>query len=242
MKKSIKTVAVMALLLPFVSFADGTVTNVTWKNNLKLGATYKSGNTSQTLFSGDLKGDRYAPKSDWINLLHGEYGKTEGDQTEGQVRAQSDYRYKFGTENFFGGAFAELNHDSIKDIQFRAKAGPNVGYYFINREDMKLDLSFGANGVYEKVGGDENTYGEFRLAGNYLWDFTKTATYYLSAEYTAQMDELGDNTGLLVTGVKSKVSEKLAMYIELRDEYDNTVEGDVESNDVTITAGLGYDF
>lgn len=229
------------MVLPTAGFSDA-VTNVSWKSSISLGATYKQGNTDKTLYTMNLKGDRAAPKSNWVNSLYGEYGKTEGEQTEGQVRGQSNYRYKFGTEDFFGGIFSEAYHDDIKDVRFRAKIGPNVGYYFINKKAMKLDTSVGLNYVYQRTANGESQYEEWRVAGNYLWNISETASYYLNAEYSAKVDNPNDGTGLLTTGVKSKLNTKLSMFVEVRDEYDNIPDGDdVEYNDLTITAGLTYD-
>lgn len=238
--KLIKGILLGALVaLPLVGMAE--VTNVTYKSSIALGATYKSGNTEKTLFTMDLKGDRYSPKSDWINSLYGEYGKTEGDQTEGKVRGQSDYRYKFGTENFFGGIFGEAVNDAIKQIRFRGKLGPNVGYYFINKEKHKLDTSVGVNYVYERTSVDERTYGEWRVAGNYFIVMSETSEFYLNVEYSANLEDYDDGNGLLVTGVKSKMNDDLSLFVELRDEYDNIPDtSTTEYNDVTILAGIAY--
>ena len=248
--KFIKGVVLSALVaMPVAGLAEDAVTNVTWKSSAALGATYKSGNTEKSLFTMTLKGDRSSAENDWINSLYSEYGKTEGDQTEGQARGQSDYRHKFGGKNFYGGVFGEVYYDDIKNIRTRLKFGPNVGYYFINKETMKLDVSVGANYVYERTATTEGDFGEWRVAGNYLWDISETASYYLNAEYSVNMEDQDDGTGLLVTGLKSKVSSQLSMFIELRDEYDNTppvvdsTTGDhADYNDVTIVAGLAYDF
>jgi len=239
--KLIKGLLLGALaVLPLAGMAE--VTNITYKSSVALGATYKSGNTDKSLFTMDLNGDRFSPKSDWINSLYGEYGKTEGEQTEGKVRGQSDYRYKFGSKNFFGGVFAEALSDSIKQIRFRGKLGPNVGYYFINKEKHKLDTSAGINYVYERTSADERTYGEWRVAGNYFIVMTETSEYYLNVEYSANLEDYDDGNGLLVTGVKSKLKDNLSVFIELRDEYDNMPDTiDTEHNDVTIVAGLTYD-
>lgn len=242
--KYIKEVVLGALLVaPVIGVAD-EVTNVTYKSSVALGATYKSGNTEKSLFTMNLIGDRYSPKNDWINSLYGEYGKTEGDQTEGKVRGQSDYRYKFGGKNFFGGAFAEAYHDTIKQIRVRLKAGPNVGYYFINKDTMKLDASAGLNYVYERTATVERNFGEWRLAANYLQEITELSSFYFHIEYSANLEDYNDGTGLLVTGLKSQVKDNLSLFIELRDEYDNIKDSvDVEEyNDVTIMAGLAYDF
>jgi hypothetical protein len=114
---------------------------------------------------------------------------------------------------------------------------------------MKLDASFGINYVYERTATTEENFGEYRAAANYLWDFTDTASYYFNIEYNAAMEDVDDGNGLLVTGLKTKVSTDLSMFIELRDEYDNTppivdeATGEAaDHNDVTIIAGLTYDF
>ncbi len=248
--KGMLLVALTALVaLPLAGFADEGVTNTTWKSSLALGATYKDGNTEKSFFTGTLKGDRYAPRNDWLNSLYTEYGKSEGTQTEGQARGQSEYRYKFGGGNFFAGAFGEAYYDDIKNIRTRLKLGPNIGYYFINKETMKFDTSVGANWVYERTATTEDDFAEIRVAANYLWDFTETASYYFNIEYSVNVEDTDDGNGLLVTGLKTKVSTQLSMFIELRDEYDNTPAvidagtGDnADYNDVTIVAGLTYDF
>lgn len=238
----IKGFLLMALVtLPAMGFAD-EVTNTTWKSSVSLGATYKAGNTDKTLYTMNFKADRYAPKSDWINSLYGEYGNTESVQTEGQLRGQSDYRRRFDGLNLYGGVFSEGYHDAIKEINVRVKVGPNIGYYFIKKEKMKLDASVGINEVYERTGSDEKTYGEWRAAGNFLWDISETAHYYLNAEYSANLEDEEDGSGLLVTGLKSKVNGKLSMFVELRDEYDNKPDSaSTKYNDVTVLAGLTYD-
>ncbi len=228
--------------LPLMGLADEPITNVTWKSSVSLGATYKAGNTDKTLYTVDFKADRFAPENDWINSLHGEQGKTEGKQTEGQLRAQSDYRHKFSSKNFYGGVFAEGYHDAIKDINARLKIGPTIGYYFIKKKEMKLDAGVGINQVYERTASGERNYAEWRVSGNFLWAISKTANYYLNLEYSANMENEQDGNGLLVTGVKSKLNGKLSLFVELRDEYDNIPDTPTtEYNDITVLGGLTYE-
>ncbi len=243
MKTMIKSAAILSVLvaMPIVGMAQ--TNDVTWKSSLSLGATFKDGNTEKTLYTANLKGNRYAEDHDWLNSLYTEYGKTEGEQTEGQIRGQSDYRRKFSNERMFGGIFAEVYNDALKDIDLRVKIGPNIGYYFITEKDVKFDVTFGINYGYQSAGGIEDNFAEYRIAANYLRSLSKTASTYANLEYSANVEDLDDGSGLLVIGVKSKLNEQLSMFAELRDEYDNMVAGnDIEHNDVTVLAGLTYDF
>ena len=242
MKGFQSTVLAMLVALPVVGSAAAAETNVTWKSSVSLGATAKSGNTDKTLYTMNLKGGRYAPKSDLISSLYGEYGETEDEQTEGLLRGQSNYRYKFGSQNWNGGAFVEVYHNDLKKIRYRVKSGPSFGYYFLNTEALKLDVSGGINYVRERTSEGETAFAEYRVAGNVLWSISATASYYLNLEYTANVEDVSDGSGLLVTGLKSKVNEDLSIFVELRDDYDNKPPAGVSDNDRTLTAGLAYDF
>ena len=250
--KLVKGIVLGALVtMPMFGFAQDaeTESEVKWEKNLSMGATYKSGNTEKSLFTLNLKGDRFGAHNDVLSSLYAEYGEsgtstTDKERTEGQIRGKSEYRHKFGESKFFAGVFVEVLNDSIKQIRFRGKAGPSIGYYFIDKENMKLDASFGLNYVYERTASSEGDSGEYRAALNYLWNMTETASYYMNLEYSADMESVDeDNSGLLVTGVRSQVYEQLSLFVELRNEYDNMPdEADLDRNDVTVTAGLSYDF
>lgn len=242
MRKAKGMVLVAMVLAPVAGFAEAD-TNVVWKSSLALGASYKAGNTDKTLYTMNLRGDRFAPGNDWINSLYGEYGKTEGEQSEGQLRGQSEYRLKLGDDSkWYAAAFGELYNDALKNIDYRVKLGPNLGYYFINDAKMKLDANFGINYVYRSVGGEETSFAEYRAAANYLWLISATASYYLNLEYSADVEDTDNGSGLLVTGLKSKVSTQLSVFVELRDEYDNMPAPGTAYNDTTVLAGLNYDF
>ncbi|MBN2702652.1 MAG: DUF481 domain-containing protein [Pontiellaceae bacterium] len=224
------------------AFAQMADTNVTWKSSVSLGASFKSGNTDKTLYTMNIKLDRFSQRSDLISSLYGEQGTTEGEQTEGQLRGQGDLRFKFAGQNYYGGVFTEVYHDAIKEVNARVKVGPNFGVYLIKNDTMMLDLSAGLNEVYERTAADERAFGEWRVAASYSWDVSESADYYLKAEYSADVDDTEDGTGLLVTGLKTKVSDKLSLFVELRDEYDNMPDGaGMEYNDVTVLAGLTFD-
>ena len=101
----------------------------------------------------------------------------------------------------------------------------------------------GVNYVYERTAFEERDYGEWRVAGKYDWTITDSASYYLTVEYSANLEDSNDGSGLLVTGLKSKVNSALSLFVELRDEYDNIPDTPTtEYNDVTLIAGLNYDF
>lgn len=250
--KFVKGVVLAALVAaPLAGLAEEATEEggVKWEKNLSAGVTYRDGNTEKSLYTLNVKGDRYGAHNDILSSLYAEYGESavgtnSTERTEGQIRGKSEYRHKFGESRFFAGAFVEGLNDSIKKIRFRGKVGPMIGYYLVDTDNHKLDISFGVNYVYERTATEERTFGEYRAAGNYLWSISEHSSYYLNVEYTANMDDVDvDNYGLLVTGVRSKINSTLSLFIEFRDEYDNRPDaGVLEHNDITVTGGLSYDF
>ena len=247
--KGMLLAALIAAPVAGMAQEDAAATNKLWKSNIALGATYKNGNSEKSLFTLNLRADRFGEHHDVINTLYAEYGQTgtptsDKEQTEGQVRAQSEYRHKFGDSKLFGGVFGEARNDAIKQIRVRAKIGPVIGYYFIDKANMKLDATFGVNYVYERTAASgEEDYGEYRAAANYIWNITDKSDFYFNIEYSADMEKVDvRNSGLLVTGARSSLYKDLAMFIELRDEYDNNPAPGTKHTDETILAGLSYDF
>jgi len=245
--KYIKGTLLVALVaLPFIGFAN-EVTNVTWKSSAGAGLTYKSGNTEKTTYVADLKSERRSEKTDLIASLHGEYGTAEDpatgveSKTEGQLRGQAELRWKLKGKLYVS-VNAEALHDALKDISYRVGIGPNIGYYLIDNETQRLDVSAGVNQVFEREAGVEDDYATIRLAEKYNWQITETSSFYLNTEYNARAEDMADYTLLFITGAKSKVSTQLALSLELRDEYDSRPGSGIEKNDATVIAGLTYDF
>ncbi|MEI6892057.1 MAG: DUF481 domain-containing protein [Pontiella sp.] len=249
--KFVKRIVLGALVIaPMFGFAeDGeSASGVTWEKNVSMGASFKEGNTEQSLYTLDLKVNRLSAEFDLLSSLYAEYGRTgtstsDKERTEGQVRGQSEYRRTIKDSKFFAGVFGEIVNDSITKVWFRGKMGPNIGYYLMDTDNMKLDASFGINYVYERTATSEGDFGEYRAALNYLWDFTETASYYLNVEYSANVEKVNtDNNGFLVTGVRTKINETLSFFGELREEYDNLPDAGIKHTDLTVIAGLSYDF
>ncbi|MBT8046685.1 MAG: DUF481 domain-containing protein, partial [Pontiella sp.] len=192
-------------------------------------------------------GERRAEETDLIASLYGEYGTTEDpgtgveSTTEGQLRGQAELRWKLDGK-LYASINTELLHDALKDISYRLSIGPNIGYYFIDDDDQKLDISLGVNEVFERVAGKDDDYATIRVAEKYSWQINEASDFYFNTEFNARAEDVEDNTTLFVTGVKSKVSEQLSIFTELRDEYDSRPTAGVKHNDATLLVGLNYDF
>ncbi len=214
------------------------------KSKVGLGAALRSGNTEKSLYTVNATHERYSRENDWISSFYGEYGTTESVQTEGLARAKSEYRARFQDKLFFGSLFGSGLHDSIRRIQLRVKLGPNIGYYFTNTPKMKLDATVGLNATHERTTADMSTYGAYRLAARFNWDFSDRSSTYASVELNSNLeDATNDYNSLFIAGLKSGLAGALSLYLELRDDFDNMPDvAGSKKNDLLVTVGLACDF
>ncbi len=227
--------------LPWMGYAEGAPA---WENEMALGANYRSGNTEKSLYTLNVKRERYSDVSDWLHGFYGEQGETEGEQTEGLVRARSEYRLRFSDPVYFASVIAQGLHDSIRGIRLRAQLGPNLGMYVIDDEVLKLDVAAGFNATYDRGLEGSSQYAGYRFSANFSWDFSERASSYAQIEISGNVEEpMEDYYGWLVLGLKSGLLDSVSLFAELRNEYDNMPDASgSERNDVLANLGLMYDF
>jgi len=213
------------------------------KNHAKAGFSMRTGVVDSSLFTLNLKRESYSSKSDWINSFYLENGKTAKIKTEGLVRLNSEYRLRFKNDNYFGSIFSQGTHDVIRGIHYRFQLGPNIGYYFLNSEKIKLDLSSGLNATHERLN-KKNSYAALRISARMNYTLNFKSETYAHVEINNDLSDIKDNfNGLIIVGLKSNLFESISIYSEIRNDYDSSPSNiNIDKNEFLITMGLAYDF
>ena len=145
-----KKLILIAFCVPWIGYVDEVPV---WENEMALGANYRSGNTEKSLYTLNVKRERYSDESDWLYGFYGEQGETEGEKTEGMVRASSEYRVRFSNPAYFASVVAQGLHDSIRGIRLRTQLGPSLGMCD-GRRGLKADVAAGFNATYDRGVGE----------------------------------------------------------------------------------------
>ena len=213
------------------------------KNHAKACFSMRTGVVDSSLFTLNLKRESYSSKSDWINSFYLENGKTAKIKTEGLVRLNSEYRLRFKNDNYFGSIFSQGTHDVIRGIHYRFQLGPNIGYYFLNSEKIKLDLSSGLNATHERLN-KKNSYAALRISTRMNYKINLKSETYAHIEINNDLSDIKDNfNGLIIVGLKSNLFESISIYSEIRNDYDSSPSNiNIDKNEFLITMGLAYDF
>ena len=236
-----KKLILIAFCVPWIGYVDEVPV---WENEMALGANYRSGNTEKSLYTLNVKRERYSDESDWLYGFYGEQGETEGEKTEGMVRASSEYRVRFSNPAYFASVVAQGLHDSIRGIRLRTQLGPSLGMYVMDEGGLKADVAAGFNATYDRGVGESSQYAGYRFSANLNWNFSKQASCYAQVEISGNLEEpLKDYYGWLVLGLKSGLLDSVSLFAELRDEYDNMPDAvGSKRNDLLFNLGLMYDF
>jgi putative salt-induced outer membrane protein YdiY len=215
-----------------------------WKNEVSLGLNYRSGNTEKSLYKLNVKSEKYSSAHDWLHSVYAEQGMTEALQTEGLVRFKSEYRLRATAQNYYGSLVVQGLHDAIRGVKLRAQFGPSYGYYFVQSDQVKIDASIGLNATDDHTILTHDLYLAYRLAGNINWKFNSQASLYVNGEVSGNVEEPAqDFQSLFVIGIKSAITDTVALHAELRDDYDHQPDKvGAKKNDLLITIGLTYNF
>tara|TARA_B100002019_G_C21242903_1_gene586570 strand:- start:814 stop:1533 length:720 start_codon:yes stop_codon:yes gene_type:complete len=213
------------------------------KNHASVGLSLRSGVVDSSLFTLNLKNESYSTKADWINSLYLEDGKTAQIRTEGLIKLNSEYRLRFKNKNYFGSIFSQGTHDVIRGIHYRFQLGPNIGYYFLNSDKIKLDLSSGLNATHERLE-KKDSYAALRISTRMNYKINSRSDTYANLEINSDLSDFKNNfNGLFIFGFKSNLYDSFSIYSEIRNDYDNLPSKvNTDNNEFLITMGFAYDF
>lgn len=214
-----------------------------WKSSVYGGFSAKSGNTVEQSykFGGDFsqhgKIYRGTLKAD------GRYSKTEEQVTASKAEASGEMRRMLNEHWFTYGVLSAL-HDDLKDLSYRVKTGPGLGYYFFDSKELTMDVSSGPLYVLERTTDDQSGYLAWRFAQGVDWQITDTFRWWFSTEAVVDTTDVAAYTVAFKSGVESKLNSKLSLLVMVEDDYDSRpeTEEDVKKNDFEISTGLRYTF
>jgi len=175
--------------------------------------------------------------------LDGSYSKAEESVTTSQSEASGELRRMLNEHWFAYGTLSAL-HDEIKDLSYRIKTGPGLGYYFVDTKELTADVSSGPLYVEEKKEGIASGYLAWRLAQGISWQITEAFRWWVSTEADVNTTDVANYIVAFKTGVENKINSNLSLIVDLKDDYDSHPEdfGKIEKNDLEIRTGLRYAF
>lgn len=234
--------AVMAVLGGGLALCVEAATN-TLETTLSAGATLTDGNSETQ--QGNLRlvteGERIGLGSFKVGA-EANYGETtssegEKDTTVNNAKGFANVK-KTITEKTFAYFDLTLNHDDIADLSYRLTAGPGAGLFLVKDDSQKLSVESGPTFVSEEKAGVQDEYLSLRVAENGEIRFPNKSKIWESIEYLPQIDDLNRYLLNAEIGAEAAVNNRMSLRLVLQDKYDSDPGADLESNDLSLIAGI----
>ena len=250
-----KTILTLALAGTLAQSGLAQSTNK-WETSAAAGLTLTSGNSETFLATVSLDTKRKWVKDEAAAGMAFGYGESQVEVTDslGATITDNEKTTQFGTayvqynrlfnERLYGGIRLDAGYDTIAGVDYRIKASPLLGYYFIKNEKTTLAGEIGPTFIMEELEGDDpNSYVAARFAERFEHKLTKTTRIWQSAEYLPDISDW-QNKYLIVAelGIEAAITPKLSLRTVVQDSYDSQPASGREHNDIRLIAGIAYKF
>lgn len=212
-----------------------------WHSSAFLGLTLTRGNSDTVLFTGNVKTEKKEKLNEWAFGADGAYGENNSVKNNETLHLFGQYNRLF-SERLFGYARVDGLHDGIADVDYRVALSPGAGYYFIKDKITSLAAEVGPGVVFEKRGGQEQTYATLRVAERFEHKFNDRARIWQNAEFLPEVKHVKNFIINAEVGVGASISKNLELSVVLQDNYVNEPAKGRKSNDVKIVSGVTYKF
>jgi putative salt-induced outer membrane protein YdiY len=242
----------MILCTPVLRADDPAAPDPTkrWESVAAVGVTLSRGNSENFLATASINSTRKWVKDEALLGGSAGYGETTTKNAGGpdtDVKTD-DYIKGFAqwnhlvSERFYAGVRLDAVHDDIADVDYRFTLSPLAGYYLIKKANVFLAVEAGPSFIYEKQGGDEDSYVGARIAERFEYKFRNGAKIWESVEWIPQVDDFDNWILNAEIGVSAPINKALDVRLVMQDTYDNEPAAGREENDFKLIAGIGYRF
>lgn len=166
------------------------------------------------------------------------YAEGAGVQTTNNLRLFSTYNQLLSDRLYFGGA-AEYFTDELADLDYRVSVMPQVGYYLLKSENVKLALEAGGGYLWENQESSRD-YWVLRFGQRLEWKLSERVSLWESVSFVPEAADFNNHYILAEAGLKTRLSDRWALRTFVRNTYDATPAGGREENDLSVIAGLSY--
>jgi putative salt-induced outer membrane protein YdiY len=212
-----------------------------WNSTAAAGLTLTSGNSETLLITANLGTEKKWDRNEVAFGIDGAYGEQDDLKNVETLHGFGQYNRLF-SERLFGFLRADALHDDIADVDYRVTLSGGLGYYFIKNKTTFLRGEVGPGVVFEKAGGDTDTYMTLRVAERFEHQLTKTAKLWQSAEFLPDVSDWDNYVINAEIGIDVAISTKWSLTTYIQDTYDNQPAPGRKHNDLKLVAGTKYKF
>jgi putative salt-induced outer membrane protein YdiY len=213
-----------------------------WRRQVQVGAYVTEGNrdSAQTRAHVTAKGRGERWESEFS--IRGEIGELNGTRNRERIAAELLHRRELSRRAYVAYRIDAL-HDGIADLDYRLVASSSLGWFAIREERQEMRLEAGPAGVFERKGGDQETYPALRLALYYEARVTAVSRLSQGFEYVPELRaESGAYLAKAFVELRADLDKQIALHLRLEGDYDNRPAEGKQKQNSTFSASISYTF
>ncbi len=237
----------------FASLAFDGVNPVDWAGKLTLGATLRSGNTSQNDFTAFAELVRETARTRWISSYNGTLSEAQSVETNNNHRLRSAYDLSVTRRLFLTLPKVEAYVDRFQNLEYRLTASLPIGYELLDtaRHDWRVSLgpAYQLTQFDTVLAGQDQQDGTFAatVSSQYAWDVTDSVDFEFDYAITTPLPDTEEYNHNLVLRVSVDLVANLQLDIAFVWDRVNAPISDgggvlPEPDDYRTTIGLGWSF
>ena len=212
-----------------------------WESSVSAGLTLTRGNSHSLLFTGDYLTAKKTPKNEYSLGLGAAYGRQDAQDTVNNYKAFGQWNHLYSSR-FYDYVRADALRDIVADLDYRASAGPGLGYYLVKNNKTLFAAEAGGGMEIEHLGGKYDSFGTIRVAERFEHKFGDRARVWQSAEILPQVDQLDNYVVNFEIGIESAISKSFSLKTYLDDSYQSIPAARRQKNDIKLVSGISYKF
>ncbi|MGJ8643357.1 MAG: DUF481 domain-containing protein [Luteolibacter sp.] len=170
-------------------------------------------------------------------ISHEDNGRSSKDQT----RARVQYN-RFLSERFYLGGNLSFLRDAEADIDYRVTPSFLAGYAVVKTDATRLAFEAGPAFTIESLGGVEDSYASLVAAERFSHKFNKRFSVSQSVEWTAEVEDFGNQSLVAEAALDTKISDRLIWRIVAGYAYESRPAAGRGKHDSSLTSSVALKF
>lgn len=212
-----------------------------WRREIEIGINTSQGNSDTLRCDATASAARETEETSHLFKAGGRYGENDSEKDTENALAEAKVQWKL-TERLYSVAEANLYHDQIADLSYRARGSVALGRHFFRSERTLLSAEAGPGYIAEKKGGVSEGFIAGRV-GQYF-DFLATPSLQLweAIEYVPSLEDSRVYFINAEVGLETVLVPNLSLRCVAENRFDSAPAEDKERNDLFLTTSLVWGF
>ncbi len=212
-----------------------------WRREFELGVSTAQGNKDNLRYDAALEAAKETENNYFFLKAAGRYGESDDEKDAENATGEAKAQHRL-TERWYVAAEANVYHDQIADLAYRARGSLSLGRYFIRSDRTILAVETGPGYVAEKKGGEQDDFMAGRVAQHLEFLVTPSLQVWQAVEYIPSFEDARVYFINAEAGLETVLVPDLSLVFTVEDRFDSNPAEGKERNDLLTSTALKWKF